>query len=64
MYEGSKHMTFVHALSGAISKAIATMITYPLFVLRTKKQSLKKNYKEILYILYKMGGLKAFYRGI
>jgi hypothetical protein len=30
-------MVIVYMFSGAISKAIATLLTYPLFVLRTKK---------------------------
>ena len=42
--KGKTNMILVYLLSGAVSKALATLITYPLFVLRTMRQCEKKSY--------------------
>ena len=61
--KGYRMMAVVYLLSGAISKAIATLVTYPLFVLRARTQQHNISYYQLVKSIYFLNGLKAFYAG-
>lgn len=52
-------------LFGAISKAIATILTFPYQVIRTNIQLEKdKQFKEIFSLIYKKNGIPGYFRGL
>jgi len=66
-FENSKYRAIIHFLSGAISKALATYLTYPYQTLKTILQanehdnvSIPENIKNI----YQKHGLGGFYKGL
>jgi len=52
-------------ISGAISKAIATLITYPVQVVRTNimVNAGKDGVREIIERIYKSNGIAGFFKG-
>ena len=61
-----KHLSAVLSfLYGALSKAIATLATFPYQVIRTNIQLEKdKHFLEIINMIYKRNGLKGYFRGL
>lgn len=52
-------------LSGAISKAISTIITFPYQVIRTNVQLNKnKNITQVIKLIYENNNLLGFFKGI
>jgi len=76
---GSKNQTLVYFFGGAISKALATILTYPYQVVRTNihvflsrifflkilkiSNKHKMKFDEIFKEIYQNGGWKAFFKG-
>jgi hypothetical protein len=51
-------------ISGAVSKGIATVITYPVQVIRTNIMAQKKKIGEIVSRILKNKGITGFYTGL
>lgn len=51
-------------LLGVASKSIATIITYPLMVIRSRMQVSNQSFSEVMSQIYHEDGLTGFYRGL
>jgi hypothetical protein len=62
---GQNFQSFWNFLFGAISKATATMLTFPYQVIRTNIQLEKdKQFKEIFLLIYKKNGVAGYFSGL
>ena len=56
-----------HFLLGAISKTVATLVTYPMITVKTRMQAKGSNYDGVLDVFKKIleeNGISGFYSGI